>query len=62
MQEYTQGEVAGMTGQSLRSVHGQYAKAIDKLTGMFLRRRLLQPKVACQEGEEGGFPVSDWSD
>lgn len=43
LQEYTQGEVAGMTGMSLRSVHRKYLDAVDRLTEVFLKTRLLEP-------------------
>lgn len=43
LQEYTQGETAGLTGMSLRSVVRHYADALDKLTVIFLKARLLEP-------------------
>ena len=49
MQEYTQGEIAAMTGIPLRTVHRRYARALDKLTEIFLERGLLEPRTACHE-------------
>ncbi len=51
IQEYTQGEAAGLLGMSLRSVVRKYAAAVDVLTGHFLDTGLLEPLMACQ-GEE----------
>jgi hypothetical protein len=53
VQEYTFGEAAGMFGLTLRSVQRRYFNAVDELTAIFLKRRLLE-RVAtdpCQEGE-----------
>jgi hypothetical protein len=49
LQEFTQAETAGLLGLSLRSVHRQYADALDELTEIFLERKLLEPAKACQE-------------
>ena len=49
LQEYTQGEIAAMTGIPLRTVHRRYARALDQLTEIFLDRRLLEPRTACHE-------------
>lgn len=43
LQEYTQGEVAGMTGMSLRHVNRLYLDAVDRLTEIFLALKLLEP-------------------
>lgn len=43
LQEYTQGETAGLTGMSLRSVVRHYADALDRLTVIFLEAKLLEP-------------------
>jgi len=48
LQEYTQGETAGMTGLSLRSVGRRYAEALDRLTQIFLQVKLLEPMMECQ--------------
>ncbi len=53
LQEYTQGEVAEMSGLGLRTVARRYTQAIDRLTGMFLERDLLEPLTACQGAESG---------
>jgi hypothetical protein len=50
LQEYTQGETAGLLGLSLRTVVRRYADALDLLTEIFLERRLLEPLKACQGG------------
>lgn len=49
LQEYSQGEVAEMTGIPLRTVHRRYARALDELTEIFLERKLLEPRTASQE-------------
>jgi hypothetical protein len=53
VQEYTFGEAAGTFGLSLRSIQRRYFEAVDELTGIFLKRRLLErvPTNPCQEGE-----------
>lgn len=48
LQEYTQGETAGMMGLGLRTVVRRYADALDLLTEIFLERKLLEPLKACQ--------------
>lgn len=48
LQEYTQGETSAMTGLSLRTVHRRYTEAIDRLTGIFLAAKMLEPLSACQ--------------
>lgn len=53
LQQYTQGEAASMLGMSLRTCIRRYGQAVDHLTAVFLRLRLLEPKVACQECQEG---------
>lgn len=50
LQEYTQGETAGMVGLGLRTVGRRYAEALDRLTEIFLEVRLLEPMQECQEG------------
>ena len=49
LQEYTQGEAAGMSGMSLRTLVRRYAEAVDLLTSVFLEAGLLEPLTACQE-------------
>lgn len=50
MQEHTFEEAAGLTGWPQRSVERWYTQALDRLTQVFLDRRILVPKYACQEG------------
>ena len=42
LQEYTQTEAAELTQQSLRTVVRKYGEAIDRLTGIFLEKELLE--------------------
>jgi len=51
LQEYTQGETAGMVNLPVRTLVRRYEHALDVLTMLFLQRRLLEPLVACQEVE-----------
>ena len=55
LQEYSQGETAAMTGQSLRTIVRKYAEAIDTLTGIFLEYELLNldNRNSCQGGKTG---------
>jgi len=48
LQEYTQNEVAGTMGLCLKTVTRRYARALDDLTEIFLKRKLLDPQKACQ--------------
>lgn len=41
LQEYTQGEAAELTEQSLRSVQRHYGEALDRLTKILLEKKLL---------------------
>ena len=50
LQQYTQGEAAGMLGLSLRNCIRQYGQALDRLTEMFLEARMLEPLKSCQGG------------
>ena len=50
LQEYTHGEAAELLGLSLRTVVRHYADSLDRLTVLFLDRRLLEPKTDCQGG------------
>ena len=50
LQGYTQGETAALLGVSLRTVVRRYNAALDELTRMFLRRKMLQPLSASAEG------------
>jgi hypothetical protein len=51
LQEYTQGETAGMLNLPVRTLLRRYEYALDLLTKLFLERRLLEPLVACQDVE-----------
>ena len=42
LQEYTQGEAAELLGMSIRTVVRRYADALDRLTYIFLRLKLMQ--------------------
>jgi RNA polymerase sigma factor (sigma-70 family) len=48
MQEYTQAEAAELLGVSLRTVTTRYGRALDRLTGILLGARLLDPVRSCQ--------------
>jgi hypothetical protein len=50
LQEYTQGEAAGMLGLSLRNCIRQYGYALDALTETFLQAGMLEPLKSCQGG------------
>ena len=50
LQGYTQGETAALLGVSLRTVIRRYNAALDELTRLFLRRKMLQPLSASAEG------------
>ncbi len=58
LQQYTQGEAAGMLGLSLRNCIRQYGRALDRLTEMFLEARLLEPLKSCQGGRGEEIPRS----
>ncbi|MBW4037529.1 MAG: hypothetical protein HIU91_01405 [Acidobacteria bacterium] len=60
LQQYTQGEAAGMLGLSLRNCIRQYGYALDRLTEMFLEAGMLEPLESCQggRGEEVGRSAS----
>ncbi len=51
LQEYTQVEAAEMLHLPVRTLIRRYEYALDRLTRVFLERRLLEPLVACQEAE-----------
>ena len=53
LQEYTQHEVAGSMGLCLKTVTRRYARALDDLTAIFLKRKLLDPQKACQGAGSG---------
>jgi AraC-like DNA-binding protein len=47
LQEYTLAETAELTGMSERTVVRRYTEALDRMTQVFLRRRLLQVPGGC---------------
>ena len=49
LEQYTQAETAAMLGISLRTVIRRYAEALDKLTRLFLERKMLEPLTACRD-------------
>ncbi len=51
LQEYTQGEAAGMLGLSLRNCIRQYGYALDALTEMFLEAGMLEPLKVVKGGQ-----------
>lgn len=51
MQEYTHLEAAALLNVSLRTVGTRYSKAVDRLTEILLRTRLLEPLKGCQVDE-----------
>ena len=53
LEEYTQQETAAMLGIGLRTVARRYAEAIDKLTRLFIDRKMLEPIMAGQEANLG---------
>jgi hypothetical protein len=59
VQQYSQGEVALEFRISLRSCMQRYHEALDKLTGIFLEARMLEPLKSCQGGREVEILVGD---
>jgi hypothetical protein len=47
LQEYTLAETAELTGMSVRTVVRRYTEALDRLTQVFLHRKLLQVSGGC---------------
>lgn len=52
LQEYTQGDAAGLLGMSLRTVVRRYPAAVDVLTGHFLEMGLMEPLLECQAEDD----------
>ena len=50
MLEYTQAEAASVIGICLRTCVQRYGRAMDKLTGILLEARLLEPFRALSSG------------
>jgi hypothetical protein len=53
VQEYTQDETAEMMGLPRTTVVRHYEEAVDRLTRIFLERRLLEPRLECQVDRAG---------
>lgn len=52
LQEYTQGEAAALLGMSLRGCVQKYREALDRLTGIFLEMRLLEPMEGVSSSDD----------
>jgi hypothetical protein len=50
VQEYTQVEAAALMRMPVRTLLRRYDETLDLLTEVMLKRRLLEPLIACQEG------------
>jgi hypothetical protein len=48
VQQYSQADVAGMQGQTIRTVIRRYNEALDHLTRIFIQAKLLEPLKTCQ--------------
>jgi hypothetical protein len=44
VQQYSQADVAGMQGQTIRTVIRRYNEALDRLTRIFIQAKLLEPQ------------------
>lgn len=53
VQEYTFGEASRIFGLTMRSVQRRYFEALDELTSIFLRKRLLE-RIGGNRCQEGG--------
>lgn len=51
LQEYTLEEAAGLMGLPVWTTNRRYGDALDVLTEMFLKRKLLEPLICCQGAE-----------
>jgi hypothetical protein len=58
VQQYSFAETSMAFGICLRSCKYRYAAAVDKLTGIFLEARILEPLKSCQEGMEVSLYIS----
>jgi len=58
VQEYSYAETAAILGLGLRSCKQRYWEALDKLTGILLATRMLEPLKSCQGGKEVSVGVS----
>jgi predicted DNA-binding protein (UPF0251 family) len=52
LQEHSQGETAAILGINLRTVIRRYYEALDRLTGMLIERRMLQPLVEARARQQ----------
>lgn len=59
VQQYSLVESAPSFGMCLRSCKQRYYEAVDRLTGIFLEARMLEPLKSCQGGKEVLVGVSD---
>ena len=51
VQQYSQADVAGMQGQTIRTVIRRYNEALDRLTRIFILAKLMEPQNSCQGAE-----------
>jgi hypothetical protein len=58
LQQYTLGETAELMGLKPRTVVRRYGQAVDSLTRIFLRVKMLDPLKCCQEGRLANFNVN----
>jgi hypothetical protein len=59
VQQYTLAEVSTMACLSPRTVLRQYPRALDRLTEIFLEMKLLEPRIACQEGNSSKKAINN---
>ncbi|MEO6911873.1 MAG: hypothetical protein ABI158_13220 [Edaphobacter sp.] len=62
LQEYTQTEVAGLTGLTARTLMRRYKEALDTLTRILLERDLLEPLIESQGAGSARRPVKNCTD
>jgi hypothetical protein len=66
LEEYSQAEIARLMGCTKRWVEYQVPGALDAMSRILLRRKLIdripQAPESCQEGERVGFVASDSKD
>jgi DNA-directed RNA polymerase specialized sigma24 family protein len=67
LQEHSQEEAARLLGYTRRSISRHYAEALDRVSEIFLHKRILEPfpcidlvrENSCQEGKIDDLAVSD---
>jgi hypothetical protein len=67
LQEHGRDEVARMLGHTRRTVVRRYAEALDRVSKIFLRKRIMErfpvtdeaEPISCQEGKSDDFFASD---